>query len=284
MEFVDFRARRQSGSIEILFPGWRRGEAVAFLSPHDDDAVLGAGHLVRAVIESGGHPHVLIFCKGDAGYSTPAEKRTIVRTRRGEAISAYGILGVDAHDVHFFNIPDLSLMSCINRKMPAGEGVLDRFLRVLRAHLVSRAVFSSPHYENWDHTAVFNLGMYGAPQAGDPILADLGHPSPVRTCLVYSVWGDFEPVCGEAGPLRADVGILAGGREEKLVRKSLRAFASQAKIMRKTVARHRNRRKGPGGNLELYQRARIREIIDYGPYFRSLKKSRGEWPERDRSR
>jgi LmbE family N-acetylglucosaminyl deacetylase len=284
MEFVDFRARQRSSSIEILFPGWKRGEAVAFLSPHDDDAVLGAGHLVRAVLESGGHPHVLVFCKGDAGYSAQTEKRTIVRTRRKEAISAYGILGVDAHDVHFFNIPDLSLMSSVNRKMPAGAGVLDRFLRLLRAHLVSRAVFSSPHFENWDHTAVFNLGMYGAPQAGDPVLADLGRPHPVRTCLVYSVWGDFEPVCGQAGPLRADVGILAGKSEERLVRTSLRAFASQARIMEKTVARQRNGRKGPGGYLELYQRVRVREPIDYRPYFARLEKGRGKRPDGDQAR
>jgi LmbE family N-acetylglucosaminyl deacetylase len=272
MEFVNFRTTRKGGSIGILFPGWKRGEAVAFLSPHDDDAVLGAGHLVRAVIKSGGHPHILIFCQGDAGYSTPAEKRAIVRTRRGEALAAYGVLGVDAKAIHFFNIPDLSLMGHVDRKPPAGAGVLDRFIRLLRARRISRAVFSSPHLENWDHTAVFNLGVYGAPQAGDPILADLGDPSPVRTCLVYSVWGEFGPVDGEAGLLRADTGILAGETEEQLVRKALRAFASQAKVMKNTVARRRDGRKGPGGYLELYQRARVREPIDYRPYFARLGK------------
>jgi LmbE family N-acetylglucosaminyl deacetylase len=271
MEFVDFGTGRKSRSIGILFPGWKLGEAVAFLSPHDDDAVLGAGYLIRAVIESGGHPHILVFCKGDAGYSAPAEKTTIVRTRRREAVAAYGALGVDASDIHFFNVPDLSLMVHVNRKMPGGDGVLDRFIRLLRAQRVSRAVFSSPHFENWDHTAVFDLGMYAAPQAGDPILADLGDPSPVRTFLVYSVWGDFGPADNGTGGLRADAGILAGGKEEQVVRKALRAFASQAKVMENTMALDRARRKGPGGYLELYQRARLRQPIDHRPYFKRLR-------------
>ena len=276
MEFVDFRTGEKSASIKTLFPGWKKGESVAFLSPHDDDVALGAGYLVQAVLESGGRPHILVFCRGDAGYSTPAGKRTIVRTRKREARAACVTLGVNPADIHFFGLPDLSLMTYVNRKVPGLAGVLDRFLRLLRTHRAGRVVFSSPNYENWDHTAVFNLGMYAVPQAGDPILADLGHPSPVRSFLVYSVWGDFAPTGKANGPLRADAGILAGDEEEELVRKSLRAFASQKKVMENTVARHRDRRKGPGGHIELYQRARVREPIDYGPYFERLKKDTGK--------
>ncbi|MGZ7065300.1 MAG: PIG-L deacetylase family protein [Candidatus Aminicenantales bacterium] len=276
MEFVDFRTGEKSASIKTLFPGWKKGESVAFLSPHDDDAALGAGYLVQAVLESGGRPHILVFCKGDAGYSTPAGKRTIVRTRRRETLAAYATLGINAADIHFFGLPDLSLMAYVNRKVPGREGVLDRFLGLLRAHRAGRVVFSSPHYENWDHTAVYNLGMYAAPQAGDPILADLGQPSPVRTRLVYAIWGDFAPAGEANGPLRADAGILAGDDEEELVRKSLRAFASQKKVMENTVARHRDRRKGLGGRIELYQRARVREPIDYRAYFERLKKDAGK--------
>jgi LmbE family N-acetylglucosaminyl deacetylase len=273
MEFIDFRDDRRGSSIEILFPGWKtRGEAAAFLSPHDDDVVLGSGYLVRAVIEAGGRPVVIVFCKGDAGYATPAAKRSIVRTRRAEADEAYRTLGVGAADIHFFGLPDLSLMTYVNRKVPGKAGVLDRLIGLLRTYRAGRVVFSSPHCENWDHTAVFNLGMYAAPQAGDPILADLGPPSPVTSSLVYSVWGDFPAAEGEPGPLRADAAILAGEKEERLVRRALRAFASQAAVMENTVAGQRDRRKGPAGWIELYQRARVRRPIDYGPYFERLVK------------
>jgi hypothetical protein len=113
--------------------------------------------------------------------------------------------------------------------------------------------------------------MYAAPQAGDPILADLGEPSPVRTLLVYSVCGDFAPADNGSRGLRADAGILAGREEEQVVRKALRSFASQARVMENTLARGRDRRKGPEGYLELYQRARVRQPIDHGPYFKRLR-------------
>jgi LmbE family N-acetylglucosaminyl deacetylase len=273
MEFLDFRDNRKGPSIEVLFPGWKkRGEAVAFLSPHDDDVVLGAGYLVRAVLEAGGRPVILVFCKGDAGYATTAARHSIVRTRRAEADEAYRTLGVGAADIHFFGIPDLSLMTYVNRKVPGKAGVLDRFIGLLRTYGAGHVVFSSPNFENWDHTAVFNLGMYAAPQAGDPILADLGPLSPVTSGLVYSVWGDFEAPDGEPGPLRADAAVLAGEKEERLIRRALRAFASQAAVMGNTVAGQRDARKGPGGWLELYQRARVRRPIDYGPYFERVNK------------
>ena len=121
MEFIDFGTGARGGDIGILFPGWKRGEAVAFLSPHDDDAALGAGYLLRAVKTAGGRPVVLIFCKGDAGYSKIEEKRTIVARRRREAFAAYALLGVPDEDIVFFGRPDLSLMADVNRISPAGR-------------------------------------------------------------------------------------------------------------------------------------------------------------------
>jgi LmbE family N-acetylglucosaminyl deacetylase len=272
MEFVDFGTGARGGDIGVLFPGWKNGEAVAFLSPHDDDAALGAGYLLRAVKKAGGRPVVLIFCKGDAGYSKAAEKKTIVARRRREAVAAYALLGVPAEDLVFFDRPDLSLVGQVNRISPAGrKGVVEDLIRVLRARRAGRIVFTNPNYENWDHTAVHMLGMYAAPQAGDPILADLGAPSPVVSMLVYSVWGDLAPKPG--GGLGADLGLLAGDSDERAVRKALAAFVSQADIMANTVAARRDARRGPDGWLELYARAAVREPVNYLAYFRELAKS-----------
>ena len=182
MEFIDLGTGARGGDIGILFPGWKKGEAVAFLSPHDDDAALGAGYLLRAVKKAGGRPVIIVFCKGDAGYSKAKDKRTIVARRRREAVAAYELLGVPAEDLIFFDRPDLSLMGHVNRVSPAGrKGVVEDLIRVLRARRTGRVVFTSSNYENWDHTAVHLLGMYAAPQAGDPILADLGAPSSIAS-------------------------------------------------------------------------------------------------------
>jgi len=270
MEFVDFTKVLKRGRINLLFPGWKKGERVAFFSPHDDDAVLGAGYMILAAVRSGGIPAVVIFCRGDAGYSTPAEKRGIVNTRKEEAVRSYATLGARQEDVHFFNIPDFSLMSSLDRRPPWGKGVFDKIVAFLRREAISRLVFSSGHLEHWDHTAVFYTGIYTAPQAQDPILADLGPPHLVKTYLTYSVWGDFEPA-SEVRATPADLGILAAPADEERVIAAINGFSSQARVIRNIVA-HRRRRRTDGGYLELYRSVQIRRPIDYSPYFDRLRK------------
>lgn len=276
MEFIDFAARRRGGRIGLVFPGWKKGENVAFYSPHDDDAALSAGYLIQAVAENGGRPFVLVFCRGDAGYSTFEAKATIVATRKKEAVFAYKELGVKEEDIIFFDIPDFALMDSVSRP-GRGEGRLfDRLVTLLRKRKISRIAFSSGHFEHWDHTAAFYLGVYTSPQAGDPILSDLGPPFAVKTYLAYSVWTDFEaPAQGPEG-IRADKGILAEAKHEAMVRKALAAFASQGKIMAKTVAIHRKKRRAEGRYLELYKDIEIRSAVDYESYIARLGKCRGK--------
>jgi LmbE family N-acetylglucosaminyl deacetylase len=272
MEFIDFPSLRRSQRIDLIFPGWAQGENVAFYSPHDDDAALGAGYLIQAVAENGGHPVLLIFCRGDAGYSTPEAKRTIVATRKKEAARAYGELGVEKASLLFFDVPDFALMACVDRTGRGEACLFDRLVALLRKRRISRIIFSSGHFEHRDHTAAHDLGIYTSPQAGDPILADLGKPFPIKSYLAYSVWADFEPSPGRNKGVRAEKGILAGERHEAAVRKALEAFVSQGEIMAKTVAVHRRKRHAAGGYLEVYKDIKLRAAVDYEPYAARLKK------------
>lgn len=77
-EYLNVRAER-FGGIEVLFPDWKKGdERLCLYSPHDDDAILGAGYAMRAAMDDGAEVYVIIVCSGDCGYSTPEEKDTIV--------------------------------------------------------------------------------------------------------------------------------------------------------------------------------------------------------------
>lgn len=270
MEFVDFRQELWTKSLELFFPGWQKGEKVAFLSPHDDDVLLGAAYLLLATREAGGVPLILIYCQGDAGYSHVEEKETIVLTRRKETVEAYGKLGVREEEIFYFNIPDFSLAPYINRRLQDKEGLFEEQLKLFRQHQVSRVIFSSGFYEHWDHTAVFYMGVYTSPQAGDPILADLGPPWAPKSYYAYSVWGDFEPEPGaDQEELRADKGILVEEDQEALVREAIQAFASQKEIFQSIVA-YREKRKSEFGYLELYKTITIRKQIDYSRYFQHL--------------
>jgi LmbE family N-acetylglucosaminyl deacetylase len=274
MEFIDFTGRRRCGRIELIFPGWKRDENVAFYSPHDDDAALGAGYLIQAVVKNGGRPLVLVFCSGDAGYSTFKAKATIVATRKKEAVRAYKELGVDKNNIFFFDIPDFALMDSISRTGRREGRLFDRLVAFLRKRKISRIAFTSGHFEHWDHTAAFYLGVYTSPQAGDPILADLGRPFAIKTYLAYSVWTDFKAPAKRDEGVGADKGILAEAKHEAAVRKALAAFASQGKIMAKTVAIQRDKRRGEKGYLELYKDINMRSAVDYEPYIARLEKCR----------
>jgi len=266
MEFVDFYSLKRSQSIELVFPDWKNGEKVAFLSPHDDDVILGAAYLLRATLEHGGIPLVFIFCKGDAGYSSVKDKESIVRKRKKETKKAYGNLGIDEENILYSDIPDFSLSPYVNRNLPKGKGLFEEQVKHFRKEKVSRVVFSSGFYEHWDHTAVYHMGIYSSPQAGDPILADLGAPYGPKSYYVYSVWGDFEPTRADEKGIRADKGILADEDTENLVREAVQAFSSQKKIF-KTIVDYRERRKSGSGYLELYKKIQVREQIDFKAYF-----------------
>jgi LmbE family N-acetylglucosaminyl deacetylase len=270
MEYISFKKLRRDDRISLFFPGWKPGEKVAFYSPHDDDAVLGAGYLLLATLKAGGIPHVFIFCRGDAGYSTAAEKKGLVKKRKEEASRGYGILGVPRENIRFFHIPDFSLMARLDRLPPSGQGLFEKIIGRLRKEQISRVVFSSGYLEHWDHTAVYNIGVYFSSQAQDPILVDLGKPFPMKTYLAYSVWGDIEPASTRDN-IRADLGILATEKEEQKVLQAVRAFSSQKRIIQSIIVRRR-KRKTEDGYLELYKSIQVREPIDFSPYLKLMKK------------
>lgn len=271
MIYVDFKKKQKSRDFSLIFPRWKSGETVAFLSPHDDDVLLGAGCLLKAVVENKGVPLILIMCQGDAGYSQKEKKDTITEVRKKEAFSAYGRLGVSSSQIHFLGVPDFSLMTHVNRKIFQNSGLFEEQIRIFRQEKVSRVVFSSGHLEHWDHTAVYFMGIYTSPNAGDPVLTDLGKPHAVKSYLVYSVWGDFAPSSEGNKELRASKGILVNEPEEDKIRKSVKEFSSQEKIF-SGVVKHRKKRKGDPGFLELYQDVYIRKPTRFRPYFEAMKK------------
>ena len=57
--YYELSSGTASQRIDTLFPEWgTENEVVAVLAPHDDDAILGAGYLIQAVLAAGGVPYV----------------------------------------------------------------------------------------------------------------------------------------------------------------------------------------------------------------------------------
>ena len=81
--YIDTNTRAVSHDLSAIFPGWSgQEERLMVYSPHDDDAILGAGYAMRAAMEDGAEVHICIVCSGNDGYSTPEERDTIVEKRQ----------------------------------------------------------------------------------------------------------------------------------------------------------------------------------------------------------
>ncbi len=134
--YYDTNTGKKTTDINTIFPGFGENEVLAVMSPHDDDAVIGAGYAMLAAQDAGAEVYVVIFCRGDAGYSTVEAKTTIEAVRERETFDCYERLGIPRDHILRMNFPDFSAISCIGWELSTGKAgdmpVILRFLRKKR--------------------------------------------------------------------------------------------------------------------------------------------------------
>lgn len=101
------RALREDSPVHPLsdLDAWH---STVLFSPHQDDESLGCGGLIATLTDRERHVRVVYITDGGMSHPRsrdyPREARA--ELRRGEAVTACGILGVAEKDVHFMNLPD----------------------------------------------------------------------------------------------------------------------------------------------------------------------------------
>ncbi len=270
-KYCNIDTKAVSGDISVLFPDWGTDEVLLVSSPHDDDAILGAGYAIQAARDAGAEVWVMIFCRGDAGYSTVEEKPDIEARRVRETDECYARLGIPADHIVRLGFPDFSAMGYWGWRRADGQfGDMPRVLRFLREKRVTRVLIPNHYHEHIDHLAAHWMTSWDVPQAGDAALVDIGEPFPVRSTLEYSVWADLDPedalTRGRPSDLRANRILLAGEDAEKAVIRAVSAYSSQERIIEDLV-RSRGGRKAPGDRyMEVYIAFDCRPKIDMKPY------------------
>lgn len=273
--YYDLNRRIKCENIDILFPSWGKEETLAIFSPHDDDAILGAGYAMLASLSANAEVYVFIFCDGCGGYSLPKQKDSIVRIREEESTKAYAQLGIDEDHIFRLGYHDYSVTPYLGWKLPSGvEGTLMDTLPRLREINATRLLIPNGYREHIDHTAVSQVGVYDGPQVGDPVLADLGEANPIKSYVEYAVWGDFSPwdslMNARKTVLRGNRVIAAGDNIEEKIRNSIRQFKSQKDIIRDLIA-YRDARRFQNNYIEIYLDLDPRPTLDYKPYKNYLK-------------
>ena len=277
--YINLRTRASSGDIGLLFPDWERGgERLAVFGPHDDDPLLGAGYAMAAALDSGAEVFVVIFCKGDCGYSSPEQKDSIVGVRRTENERALARFGVKKENIFRFEYPDFSLCQFVGKTLQSGEdgGALLGVIDFIRNNGITRAMIPNGYREHVDHTAAYNITAFDIIQAGDAVVADRGAVQLVKSFLQYSVWADFSQedalLSGEKDiSIRANRAIVCPEAVEERVRAAVGEYVSQKGIITDLLL-SREERRVPDSNkyMELYIELDPRPKLDFAPYARLI--------------
>ena len=266
-----------SSDISELFPDFVDNEVLAVMSPHDDDAIIGAGYAMLAAKAAGADVYVVIFCRGDAGYSTVEEKATIEAVREKETVECYKRLGIPADHILRLNFPDFSAFCNIGwEKADGTPGDMPRILKFLRDKKVTRVMVPNHHREHIDHTAAHIMSSFDVPQAGDAALVDNGTPHAVKSVLEYSVWADLDPVDslvnGRPSNLRANRILSVSADTEDKISDGIYAYESQAEIIKGLVSSRKDRKTKDGRFIEVYITLDCRPKINFKPYIEFVEK------------
>jgi LmbE family N-acetylglucosaminyl deacetylase len=104
------KEKRVASTLSGVSKHWQgRKECFLFISPHDDDVVIGAGLLIQLARKENVPVHILVVTDGSMGYCNPEEKNGIAEIRRKETFDCYESLGIPRENIVWLGYPDCRL-------------------------------------------------------------------------------------------------------------------------------------------------------------------------------
>lgn len=237
---ASFQFVRRSSSVSIpcdcvlsLLPDWRGGgERCMFISPHDDDVVIGSGLMMQAMRQAGAEVHCVVTTDGSMGYCSADQRDRIADIRNGETRLALETLGLSDEYLHFLGFFDSYLAPYRGRRPArAGDpavvegycGLQNSFTHVLRVVRPTRVFVPTWADYHPDHRVVYEELMISIFHASGAIWPELGAPLDAPP-VVY----EYATYCDFSQAPQIKVMANADGFSAKL--RAIEAFASQAQI------------------------------------------------------
>jgi LmbE family N-acetylglucosaminyl deacetylase len=208
-------------------------ETWLFISPHDDDLVIGCGLLMQAAVAAGVDVQVLVVTDGRMGYCTLEQRDSISQIRRTETYESFAMLGIGQERIAWVGYPDGGLYTLQGRRKHRPDddveaiegyvGLSNAFVYHLRRTRPVRMFVPTIADLHPDHQIVNNEMMICLFHAAGAIWPELGAPlADVPAVYELAIYCDFpQPPQIE---LRAD----ANAFETKL--RGIAAYRSQLQI------------------------------------------------------
>lgn len=178
-------------------------ECFLFVSPHDDDAMLGAGLFIQHARAQGIPVYILVVTDGSQGYCHLEQRNNIIETRKAETLTGYEKLGVPADYVMCLQFPDNGLTSYLGRRTVRDydpsfltyqgfTGMQNAFTLALRKIRPTQVFVPTPNDLHPDHKITYSEFMISVFHASGEIWPELGQPlDRVPHVHEYAVYCDF---------------------------------------------------------------------------------------------
>ncbi|AQQ70830.1 bacillithiol biosynthesis deacetylase BshB1 [Limihaloglobus sulfuriphilus] len=265
---IDQYDEPRTGGLKECLDNWKSQERFLFVSPHDDDAVLGGGLMMQAALDAGAEVNLLIVTDGSMGYCSLEEKDTIARIRKAESFESYKKIGLPAENIAWMGIPDCRV-NLYRGKIPADEsepgfmsgftGLQNAFTYYLRKIRPTRIFVPTSADLHPDHKFVHEELLISIFHASESIWPELGSPYPaVDKVYEMGVYCDF--------PEMPDIQLKADESSLKTKMAAIREFKSQKQISSLIEIVEKN------GPFEFFRRVEyeLYQPIKYVNFFENL--------------
>jgi LmbE family N-acetylglucosaminyl deacetylase len=177
-------------------------ETWLFVSPHDDDLVMGAGLWMQAAVAAGIDVQVVIVTDGRMGYCTMEQRDSIARIRRKETFHSFEILGITSERIAWIGYPDGGLYTLQGRRKHRADdevaaiegfvGLSNAFTYHLRRTRPARVFVPTIADLHPDHQITNNEMMISLFHAAGAIWPELGEPlAEVPKVYELAIYCDF---------------------------------------------------------------------------------------------
>jgi len=179
--------RRVASTLSGVSRHWQGGrECFLFISPHDDDVVIGAGLLIQLAEKENVPVHILIVTDGSMGYCSPEEKESIAEIRRKETFECYQQLGIPKENIVWLGYPDCRLNSYRGRRpaeaneaiaLKGFAGLQNSFTYHLRRTKPTQCFLPTSNDLHPDHKITYDEFLISIYHAAGAIWPELGAPT-----------------------------------------------------------------------------------------------------------
>ncbi len=205
---IQFERRTSQGIIRSASPGdvwpdWRgSGERWLFVSPHDDDIVLGAGLTFISAVESGISVYAAVTTTGEAGYCRPEHRGNVQHIRRRECRESFAQMGLPAENLILFDFPDAELAAHLGHRLTddpncataiaGATGLQNSYVWTLRKIRPTRVFLPTLTDIHPDHKMTHEEFVISIFHAQGKIWPELGEPiAEIPKLYEYATYCDF---------------------------------------------------------------------------------------------